>query len=67
MSMRRFFKTVMAVINCIEKRPWIPMAIYLGVFALFVLMSGLLLANMVDSHWRPFSALTKSEKPASAM
>ncbi|MBQ3340415.1 MAG: hypothetical protein IJG84_00825 [Kiritimatiellae bacterium] len=62
MAMRRFFKTVMAVINCIEKRPWIPMAIYLGVFALFVLMSGLLLANMVDSRWRPFSALTKSEK-----
>ena len=62
MAMRKFFKTVMAVINGIEKRPWIPMAIYLGVFALFVLVSGLLLVNMVDSRWRPFSALTKSEK-----
>ena len=51
-----------AVINGIEKRPWIPMAIYLGVFALFVLASGLLIANMVDSQWRPFSAFTKSEK-----
>ena len=51
-----------AAINGIEKRPWIPMAIYLGVFALFVLVSGLLLANLVDSRWRPFSALTKSEK-----
>ena len=52
----------LAVINGIEKRPWIPMAIYLGVFALFVLVSGLMLVNMVDSRWRPFSALTKSEK-----
>ena len=51
-----------SLISGIEKRPWIPMAIYLGVFALFVLVSGLLIANMVDSQWRPFSALTKSEK-----
>ena len=60
--MRKFVNTIKMVIHGLEKRPWIPMAIYLGFFALFVLVSGLLLANMVDSRWRPFSALTKSEK-----
>ena len=55
-------KTLICVVGFIEKRPWIPMAIYLGVFALFVLVSGLLIVNMVDSRWRPFSDLTKSEK-----
>lgn len=64
MVMRKFFKTVMAVINGIEKRPWIPMAIYLGVFALFVLASGLMLTDMIDSRWRPFSDFTKDEKAA---
>ena len=58
----KFVNTIMALINGIEKRPWIPMVIYLGFFALFVLVSGLLLVNMVDSRWRPFSDLTKSEK-----
>ena len=55
---------VLAVINGIEKRPWIPMAIYLGVFALFVLASGLMLTDMIDSRWRPFSDFTKDEKAA---
>ena len=55
---------VRAVINGIEKRPWIPMAIYLGVFALFVLVSGLMLTDMIDSRWRPFSDFTKDEKAA---
>ena len=62
MALRKSFKTIKALIDGFEKKPWIPMAIYLGVFALFVLVSGLLIANMVDSRWRPFSALTKSEK-----
>ena len=53
---------VRVVIDGIEKRPWIPMAIYLGVFALFVLASGLMIADVVDSRWRPFSDFTKEEK-----
>ena len=53
---------VCAVIRSIEKRPWVPMAIYLGVFALFVLASGLMLTDMIDSRWRPFSDFTKEEK-----
>ena len=52
------------VVRGIEKRPWIPMAIYLGVFALFVLASGLMLTDMIDSRWRPFSDFTKDEKAA---
>ena len=55
-------KAFSCVVGFIEKRPWIPMAIYLGVFALFVLVSGLLITDMVDSRWRPFSDFTKSEK-----
>ncbi|MBO7535084.1 MAG: hypothetical protein J6T46_13930, partial [Victivallales bacterium] len=38
------------------------MAIYLGAFALFVLASGLMIADVVDSRWRPFSDFTKEEK-----
>ena len=52
----------MTVLNGLEKRPWIPMAIYLGVFALFVLVGGLMIADVVDSRWRPFSDFTKEEK-----
>ena len=62
MVMRKFFKTVMAVINGIEKRPWIPMAIYLGVFALFVLVAWMPLANLIDSKWRPMPELSSSAK-----
>jgi len=53
---------VRVVIDGVEKRPWIPMAIYLGAFALFVLASGLMIADVVDSRWRPFSDFTKEEK-----
>ena len=55
-------KAFVAAIDRIEKRPWIPMVVYLGVFALFVLASGLLLTDMIDSRWRPFSDFTKEEK-----
>ena len=55
-------KAVVAAIDWVEKRPWIPMVVYLGVFALFVLASGLLLTDMIDSRWRPFSDFTKEEK-----
>lgn len=55
-------KAIGTVINGVEKRPWIPMVVYLGCFALFVLASGLLIVDMVDSRWRPFSGFTKSEK-----
>ena len=60
--MRRFIGAVGAIIRGAEKRPWIPMAIYLGVFALFVLASVLLLTDMIDSRWRPFGDFTKEEK-----
>jgi len=53
---------IKSIIHGVEKRPWIPMVIYLGVFALFVLASGLLLADMIDSRWRPFGDFTKEEK-----
>ena len=55
-------KAIRTLIDGVEKRPWIPMVIYLGVFALFVLASGLLLADMIDSRWRPFGDFTKEEK-----
>ena len=60
--MGKFSNMIKTVIHGVEKRPWIPMAIYLGVFALFVLASGLLLTDMIDSRWRPFSDFTKEEK-----
>ena len=60
--LRKIVRAVKAVIHGLEKRPWIPLAIYLGVFALFVISSGLLLTNMIDSRWRPFSDFTKEEK-----
>ena len=60
--MSRIKRFVLATIHGVEKRPWIPMVIYLGVFALFVLASGLLLADMIDSRWRPFDDFTKEEK-----
>ena len=55
-------RAVRTVLDWGEKRPWIPMAIYLGVFALFVLASVLLLTDMIDSRWRPFGDFTKEEK-----
>ena len=62
LKMSRIKRFVLATIHGVEKRPWIPMVIYLGVFALFVLASGLLLADMIDSRWRPFDDFTKEEK-----
>ena len=62
MALRKSFKTIKALIDGFEKKPWIPMAIYLGVFALFVLVSGLMLVDMIDSRWRPFPDFTKEEK-----
>ena len=58
----KILRAVRAAIDWGEKRPWIPMAIYLGIFVLFVISSGLLLTNMIDSRWRPFSDFTKEEK-----
>ena len=55
-------RAVRTVLDWGEKRPWVPMAIYLGVFALFVLASVLLLTDMIDSRWRPFGDFTKEEK-----
>ena len=39
MALSKFIGAIRAIIHGVEKRPWIPMAIYLGVFALFVLAS----------------------------
>ena len=58
----KILRAFRALIDGLEKRPWIPMAIYLGVFALFVLVSGLMLTGMIDSRWRPFPDFTKEEK-----
>ena len=62
LKMSRIKRFVLATIHGVEKRPWIPMVIYLVAFALFVLASGLLLADMIDSRWRPFGDFTKEEK-----
>ena len=62
MALSKFIGAIRAIIHGVEKRPWIPMAIYLGVFALFVISSVLLLTNMIDSRWRPFGDFTKEEK-----
>ena len=51
-----------SVVGTIEKRPWIPMAIYLGVFALFVLVAWIPLANLIYSQWRPMPELSSSVK-----
>ena len=53
---------VSAVINGIEKRPWVPMAAYLACFALFVLVAWIPLANLIDSKWRPMPELSASAK-----
>ena len=64
MVVRRVINTIREVINGIEKRPWIPMALYLGVFVVFVIVPGLLIANLVSSRWRPMPELTPSAKLA---
>ena len=53
---------VSAVINGIEKRPWVPMAAYLACFALFVLVAWIPLANVIDSKVRPMPELSASAK-----
>ena len=59
MKIRKAFSRV---VGLIENRPWIPMAIYLGVFALFVLVAWMPLANLIDSKWRPMPELSSSAK-----
>ena len=59
---RRFFNLISGVINGIAKRPWIPTALYLGVFALFVIVPGLLIVNLISSRWRPMPELTPAAK-----
>ena len=58
----KILRAVRAVIDQIEKRPWIPMAIYLGVFSLLVMVAMLPLANLIESQWRPFPMLSSSAK-----
>ena len=55
---------IFAAINGIEKRPWIPMVIYLGLFAILVIVSGLLIVNLIGSRWRPMPELTSAAKLA---
>ena len=55
-------KHICAVINGVEKRPWIPMAIYLGIFAVLVIVSGLLIVNLIGSRWRPMPELSPVAK-----
>lgn len=52
----------LAVINGIEKRPWIPLAAYLACFALFVLVAWIPFANLIDSKWRPLPELSSAAK-----
>lgn len=61
---RRFFNLIRGVINGIAKRPWIPMALYLMVFAAFVIVPGLLIVNLISSRWRPMPELTPAAKLA---
>ena len=58
----KILRAVRAVIGQIEKRPWIPMAIYLACFALLVLVAWIPLANLIDSKWRPLPVLSSSAK-----
>ena len=55
-------KHICAAINGIEKRPWIPMVIYLGLFAILVIVSGLLIVNLIGSRWRPMPELSPVAK-----
>ena len=62
MALRKFIGAIRAIIRGIEKRPWIPMAVYLGVFTILVIVSGLLIVNLVSSRWRPMPELTPTAK-----
>lgn len=57
-------KTFSGVVGLIEKHPWIPMVIYLGIFAILVSVSGLLIVNLIASRWRPMPQLTPVAKLA---
>ena len=60
--LKKILRAFRAVIYGLEKRPWIPLAIYLGVFALFVLVAWIPIANLIDSQWRPLPVLSASAK-----
>ena len=64
MVARKFINVIREVVNGIEKRPWIPMVLYLGAFFVFILVSGLLVANLISSRWRPMPELTPTVKLA---
>ena len=61
---RKFINAIRGVIHGLEKRPWIPMVLYLGIFAVLVIVSGLLIANLISSRWRPMPELTPTAKLA---
>ncbi|MBO7535083.1 MAG: hypothetical protein J6T46_13925 [Victivallales bacterium] len=62
MALSKVTGVAKAVIRGLEKRPWIPMAVYLVIFVLFVAVSWTLLANLVDSKWRLMPVLSASAK-----
>ena len=62
MALRKFISAIKAVIHGLEKRPWIPLAVYLVIFVLFVSVSWTLLVNLVDSKWRLMPVLPASAK-----
>ena len=64
MVVRKLINAIREVVNGIEKRPWIPMVLYLGVFVVFVIVPGLLIANLISSRWRPMPELTPTAKLA---
>ena len=61
---RKFINAIREVIHGLEKRPWIPMALYLGIFAILIIVSGLLIVNLISSRWRPIPELTPAAKLA---
>ena len=62
MVMKKFIGAIKTAIHGLEKRPWIPMAIYLACFALFVLVAWIPFANLINSKWRPMPELSSSAK-----
>ena len=62
MVMKKLIDAIREVVSGIEKRPWIPMVLYLGVFVVFVTVPGLLIANLISSRWRPMPELTPTAK-----
>lgn len=61
-ALRRFVRAIMKVIHGLEKRPWIPMVVYLACFALFILVAWIPLVNLIDSRWRPMPELSSAAK-----